>query len=89
MTIAVIALVAVVMGMSTIAPTLQQAFAHDVREQVGPDGTRLCPAGFQIGTITPGVHPDHNINSLICEKRTRSGTVTIDDVIPLLPQRPR
>jgi hypothetical protein len=50
-----IILVVVVMGFSTIAPALQQAFAHDVTEQKGKEGTRICPRGFRIGLTDVGV----------------------------------
>jgi len=60
-----IALVAVIMGLSTIAPALQQAFAHDVAPAPGDGG--LCPADFILIQKTfPGTHPDHNANGWIC-----------------------
>ena len=65
--ISVIALVAVVMGLSTIAPALQQAFAHDVAPDRGEAG--LCPADFRlIPQFSPGTHPDHNANGWVCLK---------------------
>jgi len=74
MTIAVIALVAVVMGLSTIAPGLQQAFAHDVTERQGKAPTEACPPSFQTDfALGVGTHPDHNFNGIVCTKRICPG----------------
>ena len=64
--ISAIVLVAVIMGFSTIAPALQQAFAHDVTEPRGRQGIGGCPEDFQLVTITKGLHPDHNFNGFVC-----------------------
>ena len=65
--ITAIVLVAVVMGLSTIAPALQQAFAHDVKTSQGRAVGVQCPADFQRVTIEPvGTHPDHNANGFVC-----------------------
>jgi len=75
--ISAIALVAVIMGLSTIAPGLQQAFADDVKSQRGAAGTGACPdAFFQLARCELGLHPDHNFNALVCVK-TIGGVVTI------------
>jgi len=67
--ITAIVMVAVIMGFSTIAPALQQAFAHDVNSQRGPSGNEVCPPGFTLQTIEQdGLHPDHNFNGLVCLK---------------------
>jgi len=77
--ITAIVLVAVVMGLSTIAPALQQAFAHDVRGAVTP-GFGQCPRSFSEETIEPaGTHPDHNFNGTICFKNVGQTRVIIDD----------
>jgi len=82
--ISAITLVVVVMGLSTIAPTLQQAFAHDVTEQQGKTGTTTCPKGF-ILDFAPGptgTHPDHNFNSVVCTKSIcPGGQAACDDPI--------
>jgi len=84
--ITTIALVAVVMRFSTIAPTLQQAFAHDVL--VGPPVGHfptMCPADFVRIASTPGLHPDHNANGQVCKKLILAGdvrrNVVIDDIL--------
>jgi len=78
--ITTIALIAVVMGLSTVAPALQQAFAHDVREAKGRVSLTECPPGFSEGTTTPGTHPDHNFNGVVCRNNTGGGIV--DDNVP-------
>jgi len=79
--ITTIALITVVMGLSTIAPALQQAFAHDVDGAVTP-GFGQCPRGFSDETIEPfGTHPDHNFNGAICFKNVGQVRVIIDDVV--------
>ena len=79
--ITTIALIAVVMGLSTIAPALQQAFAHDVDAAVTP-GFGQCPRGFSEQDIEPfGTHPDHNFNGTICFKNVGQVRVIIDDVV--------
>jgi len=72
--ITVIALVAVVMGMSVVAPVM----AHDVTEQKTPSGSKTCPEGFDIVLRAgqPGIHPDHNMNFIVCS----NGHVEIDDL---------
>jgi len=63
--ITAIVLVAVVMGLSTIVPALQQAFAHDViKDKQGARG--ICPAAFGLITFPFGQHPDHNMNGHVC-----------------------
>ncbi len=86
--ITTIALVAVVMGFSTIAPVLQQAFAHDVTEPRGRTGLGGCPEDFQLVPITKGQHPDHNFNGSVCLKSVspcdacRGTPIFIDDSLP-------
>jgi len=80
LTISVIVMVAVIMGFSTIAPALQQAFAHDVTEQKGARGNNICPRGFGLEDIAQGDHPDHNFNGKVCEKLRASYTIVIDDL---------
>jgi len=70
--ISAITLVAVVMGFSTIAPTLQQAFAHDVIKAVEIE-SGLCPKDFKLRNIPTGQHPDHNSNGLVCVNRICDG----------------
>jgi len=81
--ITAIALVAIVMGLSTIAPVLQQAFAHDVTSpQGGQIGNGDCPDGFQIAVpMSPaGTHPDHNVNGKVCVKIVDTQVIIIDDL---------
>ena len=81
--ITTIALIAVVMGLSTIAPALQEAFAHNVKSQLGPPGSGLCPDAFVAQPITTGTHPDHNHNGIVCVKiseRFHPGNNMIDDL---------
>ena len=86
LTISVIALVAVVMGFSTVAPALQQAFAHDVTEAKGRIGLGECPRGFSEGTTDiPGTHPDHNFNGVVC--RNSVGGAIVDDNVPAFAGR--
>jgi len=64
--ITAIVLVAIVMGLSTIAPALQQAFAHDV-DIGGPLASGQCPADFKVVRADfIGQHPDHNANGWVC-----------------------
>jgi len=64
LTITVIVLVAVIMGMSAVAPIM----AHNVTEHNGPLGSITCPDGFAQKRIGTGVHPDHNMNGVVCIK---------------------
>jgi len=67
--ISAITLVVVVMGLSIIAPALQQAFAHDVTERQGKAPTEACPTAFTLSfALGVGTHPDHNFNGLVCTK---------------------
>ena len=92
--ITTIALIAVVMGFSTIAPALQQAFAHDVAPpNIIPSNTK-CPNDFVKDRDHPiRKHPDHNGNGVVCVKVICPGqppgpgrcdrttiTITIDDI---------
>ena len=80
--ITTIALVAVVMGFSTIAPTLQQAFAHNVTVAPAPSArSTVCPSVFTpIDIEVPGIHPDHNFNGVICLKTAGPPSrVLVDD----------
>ena len=80
--ITTIALVAVVMGFSTIAPTLQQAFAHNVTVAPAPIvRNTVCPSAFTPFDIeVPGTHPDHNLNGIVCLNTAGSPSrVTVDD----------
>ncbi len=73
--------VAVIMGISTVAPALQQAFAHDVNAAQTP-GFGACPEGFaQTNPTFQGEHPDHNFNNVICENIVGQHTILIDDVV--------
>ncbi len=76
--ISAIVLVAVVMGLSTIAPALQQAFAHNVGAAITP-GFGQCPNGFAEELVDAGTHPDHNFNGKVCFKIVGSHRVVIDD----------
>jgi len=86
--ITAIVLVAVVMGLSTIAPALQQAFAHDVIKGVVLE-SGLCPDDFVQNEYRTGQHPDHNSNGLVCVKSVCTGgercltirLLVIDDII--------
>ena len=81
--ITAIVLVAVVMGFSTIAPALQQAFAHDVTEAKGKIGLGGCPEGFLPTTPAfTGEHPDHNFNDVICVKIAGQHRILVDDNLP-------
>ena len=62
------------MGLSTIAPALQQAFAHDViKVKQGARG--VCPADFQLIAFPFGQHPDHNVNGHVCLKSSFADNV--------------
>ncbi len=80
--ITAIVLVAVVMGLSTIAPALQQAFAHDVDRVVGGAvPLTTCPPNFEKQSHPIRTHPDHNANGKVCVKDLPNGkTVIIDDI---------
>ncbi len=70
--ISVITLVAVIMGMSAVAPIM----AHNVSERNGLPGNGACPDGFSGNRIGIGVHPDHNRNEVVCT----DGLIVIDDL---------
>ena len=77
-TIATIALVAVVMGMSAMTPVM----AHNVKSPNGSSGSGECQSGFDAIFVEGlGTHPDHNGNGIICEKITNKiNVVQIDDL---------
>jgi len=79
-------LVAVIMGMSAVAPALQQAFAHDVTEARIRQDLGGCPEGFTpVKPDFQGQHPDHNFNNRVCEKVLSDRvTITVDDTTSML-----
>jgi len=83
--ITAIVLVAVVLGLSTIAPALQQAFAHDVGDRTGGVAVEVqCPADFmQAFADYTGQHPDHNTNGRVCVKFVCPGEGPLDPRDPI------
>jgi len=78
--ITAITLVAVIMGISTIAPVM----AHNVTEaDKNPSG--ICAPFFSLFGITLGEHPDHNFNAKICSLNYnvdgRDRHLILDDII--------
>ena len=59
--------IAAIMVFSTVAPALQQAFAHDVPEAPGTSKQTTCPPNFIKTSSDVGIHPDHNTNKIVCE----------------------
>jgi len=89
MTITVIALVAVVMGISAIVPALPQAIADHSVDSQGFTCPPNTPAGLvwdHVAFSPAGDSPDRNGNGFICENniidRAPIGTIdhTIDDI---------
>jgi len=72
--------IAVIMVFSSVAPVLQQAFAHDVTEPKAPFRDTKCLDGYDQKFVVRGTHPDHNFNRLVCVKDLPNGnTITLDD----------
>lgn len=75
--ISAIVLVAVIMGLSTVIPSL----AHDVAKGDELGGLPSCQGNFEGMEWPNGEHPDHNGNGAVCMKIVGQGKlIVIDDI---------
>ena len=82
--------IAVIMVFGSVAPALQQAFAHDVPKSPSVPKLTTCPPNFIKTGTTAGMHPDHNANAQVCVKTFcpgQPGTKCIDPIVITIDDR--